>query len=185
MSSLPRWSDLRRTHLALAGAGAVVAAGLLVGASLTFAAGTPTPAPSTPLVAAPSPAAVARDGGLGIRPRLRALVRRADRASFQVRTRNGWETIEFARGTIASVAAGKLVVDLPSGTSVTWVTDAQTVVRIKGQKSSLAGLAAGQEVQVFGTSAADGTLTARLIRVPRRAAAPAASTASPSPVPTT
>ena len=186
MSSLRQRAGTRPARLALAGASAILVAGLLVGASLTFASGSPPPASSTLTGAAPSPAADAPTGGLRVRLRLRGLARRADRATFQVRTRHGWVTIEFARGTVSRVADGELVVALPSGASVTWTTDGQTVVRIDGQKASLSTLRPGQHVAVFGTSSSGGTLTARLIRVPRPAPAePSAPAATPSPVPTT
>ncbi len=107
---------------------------------------------------------------------LRALALRGVHGEFTFRTRNGFKTLAFERGTIQSVSGGQdIVVRAPDGTMWTWDLTPSTVVRESGQQTSTGALAAGEQVWAGGP-VVSGARDARLIVV-----RPQSGSAAPSP----
>jgi hypothetical protein len=119
---------------------------------------------------------LARRIGLFCRhPVLRALALRGVEGQFTFRSKKGFKTLAFERGTIESVSSGRsIVVKSPDGTTWTWDLVSSTVVRENGQKTSTSALAAGEQVWTGGP-VAGGAKDSRLIVI-----RPASATPSPS-----
>jgi len=112
-----------------------------------------------------------------LHPALRALALRGVHGEFTFRTKNGFKTLAFERGTIQSVSSGQdIVVRAPDGTTWTWDLTSSTVVRESGQKTSAGALAAGEQVWTGGP-VVSGAMDARLIviRPPSGSATPSGS----------
>jgi hypothetical protein len=184
MSRLDPHATIRSPRLLGAAAGIGLAV-LVVGAALASGVGSPpsaTGAANLGLAPSASPATSSRQAPTRLRARLLAAARRTDRASLQVRTRSGWVTIEYARGTIESATASALTVKLPSGGTVSWAIGSQTTMREGGKTVGAAALEPGEHVLVLGTSVPSGSLAAR--RIWLGTAGPTRPAASPDPTPT-
>jgi hypothetical protein len=115
---------------------------------------------------------------LCLHPVLRALALRGVHAEFTIRTKSGYKTLAFERGTIQSVSSGQdIVVRAPDGTTWTWNLTSSTVVRRSGQKTATSALATGEQVWAGGP-VSGGAMDARLIVIRPQAASTAP--ASPS-----
>jgi hypothetical protein len=111
----------------------------------------------------------------GARLRLARLLGGVD-GQFTFKTKTGFTTLAYERGTIESVASGStIVVRASDGTTWTWELVSNTVVREKGTKTAESALAPGQTVWVGGP-VNSGAKDARLIVI-----RPPASSSSPSP----
>ena len=136
---------------------------------ITAATTTTTPAATTP----------AR------RPTLRALVNVLVRRSFSgdvtFRTKTGFETLHYERGTVTAVGTSSLTIRTPDGVSTTFAVTSSTHIRNGGAAAQLSQLISGDRAVVFGTSTtgAAGPFTASLVR-----AAPPAKAATPQGNPT-
>jgi transcription elongation factor len=142
-----------------AGAGA---AGLLgLGLYFSVPAFADDPAPS------PSPTAHAGKGHPGKgHPLRRARALRGVHGEATVKRKDGFHLATWQRGKVTAVSATGVTVRSDDGVSWTWTSDGKTHVRKNGEKSSLKGLAGGDQVLVAGERSG-GTRTARVIRVPR------------------
>jgi hypothetical protein len=78
------------------------------------------------------------------------------------RSKTGFHTVAFERGTIQSVAGGHVVVKSPDGTTWTWLIVGDTVVRKNGGKTTASALSAGESVFAAGP-VTGGNRDARLI----------------------
>lgn len=67
-----------------------------------------------------------------------------------VKTKTGYSTIAFERGTIASVGGGTLTVKAPDGTTWTWHLLKGSMLREDGAKVAASKLATGDQVLVAG-----------------------------------
>jgi hypothetical protein len=126
--------------LAVVGGG-VAAAATASSASrpaLNLAASTATtPAPSTTTAPGEHAGRAGRPG---------YMLHHAVHGDFIIKTKNGWETITFDRGTVTAVSATSITVHRPDGVSVTKRLDANT--RYKGITEATA-IAKGQPAVVI------------------------------------
>jgi hypothetical protein len=163
-------------------AGLLIAAVAAGGGALAVAEATGSPAgpPATPISlsassatqdasvqAAALSAALSGHGGLA---RLRKLGGLYGQYTYQ--TKKGPVTLAFERGTIASVAAGAVVVRAHDGTTWAWDLTGTSVVRDDGKRSTESALADGQLV-FAGGPVTHGTRDARLIVIRKAASGPA------------
>jgi hypothetical protein len=81
---------------------------------------------------------------------------------FTFHNSTGFHTLAFERGTIQSVSGNDVVVRSLDGTTWTWQTVSDTVVRQNGGKATTSALGAGETVFVGGP-VVSGTKDARLI----------------------
>jgi len=65
--------------------------------------------------------------------------------TITVKTKNGFETLNFARGTVGAISSSSITVNSPDGTSLTATIDAQT----KFHNTTDAQLAQGDKVGVL------------------------------------
>ena len=120
------------------------------------------------------------------RPTRRALVNALARRSFSgdltFRTKTGFRTIRYERGTVTAVGTSSLTVQTPDGISTTFAVTDKTHVRQAGHAIQLSQLSAGDRALVLatGTSGSGGPFTAYLVR-----SAPPAKTATPQANPAT
>ena len=154
-----------------AGSAAATTASRPAGSTSVFTAATTA---TTPAVATPAR-----------RPTLRALVNVLVRRSFSgdvtFRTKTGFETLHYERGTVTAVGASSLTVQTPDGVSTTFAVTSSTHIRYGGAAAQLSQLISGDRAVVFGTSTtgAAGPFTASMVR-----AAPPAKAATPQGNPT-
>jgi hypothetical protein len=71
-------------------------------------------------------------------------------AQLTVKTKTGYSTVAFERGTIGSVGGGTLTVRAADGTTWTWHLLKGSVLRENGSKLAPSKLAAGEHVLVVG-----------------------------------
>ncbi len=71
-------------------------------------------------------------------------------AQLTVKTKTGYSTVAFERGTIGSVGGGTLTVRAADGTTWTWHLLKGSVLREKGSKLAASQLAAGDRVLIVG-----------------------------------
>jgi hypothetical protein len=81
---------------------------------------------------------------------------------FTFHNSTGFHTLAFERGTIQSVSGNNVVVRSPDGTTWTWLTVSDTVVRQNGTKATTSALATGETV-FAGGPVINGAKDARLI----------------------
>jgi hypothetical protein len=81
---------------------------------------------------------------------------------FTFHNSTGFHTLAFERGTIQSVSGNNVVVRSADGTTWTWLTVSDTVVRQNGTKAATSALAAGETV-FAGGPVINGAKDARLI----------------------
>lgn len=113
--------QMNRTKKAAIGASVVLAslglggagAALIGGGTASAATGTSTPAGSTTKVHHPG----------------RYVLRHTVDATITVKTKNGYETFNLARGTVDTISTTSITVDSPDGTSLTATINAQTKFR--------------------------------------------------------
>ena len=100
---------------------------------------------------------------------------------FTFHTKKGFRTLAFERGTIESVSGSNVVIKAADGTTWTWVTVSDTVVRQGGKKTSNSALSAGETV-FAGGPVVSGAKDARLIiiRKPGSSGATGSTSASAS-----
>ncbi len=111
----------------------------------------------------------------GARLRVARLLGGVD-GQFTFKTKTGFSTLAYERGTIETVTSGSnIVVRASDGTTWTWALVSSTVVREKGARTAESALAPGQTVWVGGP-VNSGAKDARLIVI-----GPPASSSSPSP----
>ena len=91
---------------------------------------------------------------------------------FTFHNKTGFHTLAFERGTIQSVTGSDVVIKAADGTTWTWVTVSDTVVRKGGSKTTTSALSAGESV-FAGGPVVSGAKDARLIVI--RATGPSGS----------
>jgi len=96
---------------------------------------------------------------------------------FTFKTKSGYKTLAYERGTIESISGNDVTVQAVDGTTWTWVLVSDTVVRQSGQKVATSQLSDGQQV-FAGGPIVSGVYDARLIVI-----RPATSGTSPAPSP--
>lgn len=78
------------------------------------------------------------------------LVQRGVRGQVTVKTKTGFRTVAFERGTVGSVGSGTFTVRAPDGTTWTWHLVKGSVLRSHGSKVAASKLAPGDQVLVAG-----------------------------------
>lgn len=155
----------RKILVAGATAAAIVGAGTAALATTgnDVTAGTPVAAAATS--SHPGPAATHHGKHKGHR-RADALLRRAAYGSVVVKTKKGYVTIDFAKGSVATASSGSITVQEGDNTTQTFTVTAATKVRArtagtkgKGTTSSISKVASGDRVVVFGTGSTTKTAT--------------------------
>jgi hypothetical protein len=175
------WSGTRRVA-ATVGAGAVLmGSGVGIGIALTGGASAATSSSSPAAGRCSRLAARLLSGGHPRAARnVRALCDSPARLALlggvhgQVtfKAKDGFRTLVFERGTVASVAGQLVTVKAADGTTWAWHLVTGSVVRESGAKVAASKLATGERVLVVGQET-NGANDARLIRI-RPAAQPAA-----------
>ena len=173
------------------GAGVTMAVNGTAGTTAGSAAATTTsrPAGSTSVFTAATTATTPAATTPVRRPTLRALVNVLLRRSFSgdvtFRTKTGFETLHYERGTVTAVGASSLTVQTPDGVSTTFTVTSSTHIRYGGAAAQLSQLISGDRAVVFGasTTGAAGPFTASLVRAapPAKAATPQSSPTSTTP----
>jgi len=131
------------------------ALGLAADSSLVSAAG------ATGVLGGPDAAAAPKGAGL-----LRLIIGRTERAEITVTTADGVKTILYVRGSISAASATSVTVTLRDGTRQTYGLDATTRVRGGGKALTISDIATGKRALVLGVKNADGTYTAKFVRLP-------------------
>jgi hypothetical protein len=151
-------NGLSRTNKVALGASVVLGSLGIGGTGLALLSGGSASAASTP-TSAPAQPSTAEGKKL-----LQFVRRHTVHATVTVKTKNGYETIDIARGTVGAISSGSITVDSPDGTSLTATINAQT----KFHNTTEQQLASGAKVGVISY---DGD--ARVVNAPK--AAPASS----------
>lgn len=176
--------DLRPTRL-LIGAGALTLA-FALGAGVA-SGGKGTAAPAAPALAADDAAAASSALGLGdatlvaaagldgtvdgtaAAPKgagiLRAIIGRTQRAEITVTTADGEKTLLFVRGDFTAASSTSVTVTLKDGTTPVFTLDATTKVRSAGKAKAISDIKTTGHGIVLGVKNADGTYTAKFVRV--------------------
>ena len=179
--------DLRPTRLLL-GAGALALA-FAIGAGVACAAGTPA-APAAPALAADDATAASSALGLGDDTSLVAAVgldgtvdarnaaaregRRHPPGDHRphpsgprsrVTTADGEKTLLFVRGSFSAASTTSVTVTLKDGTTAVFALDASTTVRSAGKAKAIADIQTTGHGIVIGVKNADGTFTAKFVRI--------------------
>ena len=145
------------------GVGAVTAAGPPSAASIPAPATAPGPGLDPPAIAPlPSDRAALRKGGRI--QAIRNLVGRNFRVDVTATGPDGTRNVLLVRGTL-DVGAGSVTVTLPDSSTQSFVVDETTIVRADGQRVEFSTLKDGDHALVLGPRDADGTYTARVIRL--------------------
>jgi hypothetical protein len=92
--------------------------------------------------------------------------------------KDGYRTLAFERGTVASVSGSDVVIKAPNGTTWTWAIVSDTVVRQGGKKTATSAVVPG-ELVFAGGPVVSGDKDARLIVI-RKAASSSGSSGSSS-----
>lgn len=128
--------------------------GMGVGVALTggAAAATSTAAAAHPAGQHPCAAKATRLAAARCRrvPAAQRLLGHTLHAQLTVKTKTGYSTVAFERGTIGSVGGGTLTVRAADGTTWTWHLLKGSVLREKGSKLAASQLAAGDRVLIVG-----------------------------------
>jgi hypothetical protein len=98
---------------------------------------------------------------------------------FTFHTKKGFRTLAFERGTIASISGSNLVIKAADGTTWTWVTVSDTVVREGGKKTTTSALSPGETV-FAGGPVVSGAKDARLIIIRKSGSSGATGSSSTS-----
>lgn len=131
------------------------ALGLADDSSLVSTAGIPETAGGVNAAATPK--------GAGL---LRLIIGRTERAEITVTTADGVKTILYVRGSITAVSATSVTITLKDGTHQAYALDATTRVRGGGKALAISDIATGKRALVLGVKNADGTYTAKFVRLP-------------------
>ncbi len=178
----PRRKTGRVRRIAAVGAAAAVllAGGAAIGIAMTGGASAATSGSGSPQHQAAaaecqSLAALVRSDGHPIAAqRIEALCHRSRLlrmvaaggiyGSITFKAKDGFRTLAFERGTVASVVGSVITVRAVNGTTWTWDVTASTVIRESGQTVAPSSLADGERVLVAG-QVVSGANDARLIRI--------------------
>jgi hypothetical protein len=98
---------------------------------------------------------------------------------FTFHAKTGFRTLAFERGTIASVSGSNVVIKAADGTTWTWVTVSDTVVRQGGKKTATSALSPGETV-FAGGPVVSGAKDARLIIIGKSGSSGATGSTSAS-----
>jgi hypothetical protein len=138
MSMRNGWST--RAKKTAVGASVVLGSFGIGGAGIALLDGGTASAATTPSTPSTAPTAGAKGHDL------RKFVRRHTvDATITVKTKNGYETFDLARGTVGSISTGSITVDSPNGTTLTATITAQT----KFHNTTATELATGDKVGVL------------------------------------
>jgi hypothetical protein len=174
----PHWSRARRVA-ATVGAGAVLmGSGVGIGIALTggaSAAANPSSAAARPAAARCSrlaarllsgghPKAARKVRALCDSPALRLALLGGIHGQVTFKAKDGFRTLVFERGTVASVAGQVVTVRAADGTTWAWHLVAASVVRESGGTVAASKLATGEQVLVAG-QVVNGANDVRLIRI--------------------
>jgi len=107
--------------------------------------------------------AAAAPKGAGL---LRLIIGRTERAEITVTTADGSKTILYVRGSITAASATSVTITLKDGTHQAYTLDATTRVRGGGKALQASDIATGKRALVLGVKNADGTYTAKFVRLP-------------------
>ena len=122
--------------------------GMGVGVALTGgAAAATTAAPRHPCAAKATRQAAAKCRRV---PAAQRLLGHTLHAQLTVKTKTGYSTVAFERGTIESVSGGTLTVRAADGTTWTWHLLKGSVLRENGGKLAVSKLAAGEKILAVG-----------------------------------
>ena len=128
--------------------------GMGVGVALTggAAAATTTAAATHPAGQHPCAAKATRQAAARCRrvPAAQRLLGHTLHAQLTVKTKTGYSTVAFERGTIGSIGGGTLTVRAADGTTWTWHLLKGSVLRENGSKLAASKLAAGDRVLIVG-----------------------------------
>jgi len=149
---------------------ASAALGLSGDSSLVAAAGLPGSLGGVDAAAAPK--------GAGL---LRLIIGRTERAEITVTTSAGVKTILYVRGSITAASATSVTVTLKDGTHQAYTLDSTTRVRGGGKALQASDIATGKRALVLGVKNADGTYTAKFVRLPVAKASPTNPAGSAAP----
>ena len=105
-------------------------------------------------------AAAPRGAGL-----LRLIIGRTERAEITVTTADGQKTILYVRGSISAASSTSVTITLKDGTKQAFSLDSTTKVRSAGKPKAISDIATGGRGLVLGLKNADGTYTARFVRL--------------------
>jgi hypothetical protein len=172
------WSAPRRVAATVGAAAVLMGSGVGIGIALTggASAATSSSSPAARPVAARCSrlAARLRSGGhpraarnvraLCDSPALRLALRGGIHGQVTFKAKDGFRTLVFERGTVASVAGQLVTVRAADGTTWAWQLVTGSVVRESGAKVAASKLTAGEQVLVVG-QVANGANDARLIRI--------------------
>jgi hypothetical protein len=98
---------------------------------------------------------------------------------FTFHAKKGFRTLAFERGTIESVSGSNVVIKAADGTTWTWVTVSDTVVRQGGKKTTTSALSPGETV-FAGGPVVSGAKDARLIIITKPGSSGATGSTSAS-----
>ena len=96
---------------------------------------------------------------------LRIIIGRTERAEITVTTADGQKTILYVRGSISAASATSLTITLKDGTKQAFALDATTRVLSAGKAKAIADIATGGRGLVLGVKNADGSYTAKFVRL--------------------
>jgi len=149
---------------------AAIGTGLVLG-SLGVGGGTAALLSGASASAATSPPSTATPkAGAATGQKIRRYLRRHTvDATITVKTKNGYETLNLARGTVGAISSTSITVNSPDGTSLTASINAQT----KFHNTSVGQLSTGDKVGVLASAG-----VAKVINAPKL---PTSSSASSTP----
>jgi hypothetical protein len=98
---------------------------------------------------------------------------------FTFHTKTGFRTLAFERGTVESISGSNVVIKAADGTTWTWVTVSDTVVRQGGKKAATSALSPG-ETAFAGGPVVSGAKDARLIIITKPGSSGATGSTSAS-----
>ena len=130
----------------------VMGTGIGIGVSLTGGAAAATTTAARTMSKHPCAAKATRQAAMRCRrvPAAQRLLGHTLHAQLTVKTKTGYSTVAFERGTIGSVGGGTLTVRAADGTTWTWHLLKGSVLRENGSKLAPSKLAAGEHVLVVG-----------------------------------
>ena len=97
-------------------------------------------------------------------PAVRLVLTGGLHGELTVKSKTGFRTVIFERGTVASAAGQAVTVRAPDGTTWTWQVVPNAILRESGSKVSASTLATGEKVLVIG-QVVNGANEARLINI--------------------
>jgi len=155
---------LSRTKRTAIGAGAVLGSLGLGGAGFALVSGGNAGAASS-TASSPAPGSTTAKGHTHM------LLRRAVNATVTIKTKDGYETLELARGTVTSISSSSITVQSPNGTSMTATINSST----RFHNTTEQQLANGDKVGVLSYEG-----VARWVNAPKSSTSGSGSTSTPS-----